>query len=348
MFCSLQNCNQPSLYLLTLHVFEGVALDHLRAVARVVILGHHLGNRFVGPEVLVHVADYVHGGHCGRAAKLPIRLFWGKVAILHAEGRDDAALYHGPVFAVIEAGHYHGSLGLSHGEDAALLNMLRQVPQHPTKLSFAHAEDAVVKAPPLLRILEHGTCVGAICAVALRGGCVDAQVVPIRCGIIWFYDPSKSFVAVFAEGEAVRGNDDEAHACQLAGVADIVRRHAAAAVHKHYRASECPEQALQRREACELASSSHSGALPALLHLYQQSGRRHVTESRLEVLGGLMGKLLRRPIGFYEMLVSDHFQGTQLPSTSKPEVFHCAFVLDVGHQIEGTHCSVGQAQYGVV
>mmetsp|Transcript_71791 Transcript_71791/g.181138 ORF Transcript_71791/g.181138 Transcript_71791/m.181138 type:complete len:292 (-) Transcript_71791:531-1406(-) len=230
---ALEDTHQAAPQLLTLHLLEAVPGEVVSAPSSVaLLLANRECHRVDGPEELICIADDVQGWNFSTAAIGCCLTCRREVAILDAEGGNNAALDHGTVAPVVEARHRHSALGLAHGEDALNTDALREPRKDPMHLSASQPEDILVQGPPLVCIMNHGFCLGIVDQLTLSIRGIEAKVVPVRSLLLRLDEASQVPMAEVTSGHAVRGNDNVPQACQLPRIAHVVVRHATAAVHE--------------------------------------------------------------------------------------------------------------------
>mmetsp|Transcript_90123 Transcript_90123/g.162540 ORF Transcript_90123/g.162540 Transcript_90123/m.162540 type:complete len:289 (+) Transcript_90123:94-960(+) len=183
---TFEDCDKTAPELLPLHLLEAVACEVVGSPTPCILLACNRQRHGVdGPKVLIGIADDVQGCYF-RVASIRACFPGGReVAILHAESRDDAPPDHRAVAPVIETCHRHGPFRLAHDVDTPNFGLQWQALQNPMHLTAPQAENVFVELLKSRRVLHHRLSGGVVCKLSFSGSLVEAQIIPVRRGLIW-------------------------------------------------------------------------------------------------------------------------------------------------------------------
>mmetsp|Transcript_2300 Transcript_2300/g.5678 ORF Transcript_2300/g.5678 Transcript_2300/m.5678 type:complete len:214 (-) Transcript_2300:148-789(-) len=190
-----------------------VAREVRVAVPRDLVLDHNLGDAVLWTEVLILRANDVERRHIDLATDLASIRRRREVAVLDAEGVDEASADHVPVPLVVEACYRHPTLRSAAEEEASRLDVLRKPRDGEMQLAATELVAPLVETAVLVRVFEDlaGTC--RVNACARRGGAVDEVPRPVVDVIVCCMQRQDIFVPQLSHGgvlrvsKPVRGND---------------------------------------------------------------------------------------------------------------------------------------------
>mmetsp|Transcript_34086 Transcript_34086/g.95865 ORF Transcript_34086/g.95865 Transcript_34086/m.95865 type:complete len:624 (-) Transcript_34086:358-2229(-) len=349
-----QHADEAGLDALADHGLVPVPRELLGPVASLVVLGHDLGHAALRPEVLVLGADDVERGDVELAPQLPRLRRRREVAVLHAEGVDEAPDDHLPVALVVEAADRHRPLRGAADEEALGLDEERQVVDDEVHLAAPELVALLVELAVVLRLLKD-----LVRLRRVRGGAggprgVDQVSGPVVDVVVGQVERQEVFVPQLAHGrvlrvrEVVRGDDEHAHIAEHAADPHVVPAAAAGAMAVNQRGPDVAEtEPLQEGEA---KTAPVGRAPPPRLQLHQASLQHRVPQLLRQRLLGLLRKAaLLGQDGVDPSPVLHAEQGPQLPDPAEPELLRgVALVVHVGLQPELDHRHLRQVEVRVV
>eukprot|EP00421_Protoceratium_reticulatum_P060469 CAMPEP_0168507964 /NCGR_PEP_ID=MMETSP0228-20121227/78142_1 /TAXON_ID=133427 /ORGANISM="Protoceratium reticulatum, Strain CCCM 535 (=CCMP 1889)" /LENGTH=329 /DNA_ID=CAMNT_0008525067 /DNA_START=119 /DNA_END=1103 /DNA_ORIENTATION=- len=195
----------------------GIAREVSVTIPCDLVLCHDLGNTILGPEVLIFRADNVHRGHFQLAADEAGLRSWSEVAILDAEGVDEAAADHLAVALVVEAGNRHAALRCASKEEAMRLDPQRQPLDDEMQLAVPELEAELVELPVAFGVPEHTVRRRGVGVLALGARGIEQVVRPVVDIVARALQRLQILVPQLAHGralrvrKAVRGDDEDPH-----------------------------------------------------------------------------------------------------------------------------------------
>mmetsp|Transcript_20868 Transcript_20868/g.46319 ORF Transcript_20868/g.46319 Transcript_20868/m.46319 type:complete len:853 (+) Transcript_20868:1248-3806(+) len=348
----LEDAHQAAAHLLLHHAGEAVPIQHPVAVASLRVRDHDLRDAVDSSKVLVLRADDVERRHVELPSQLAVLRLRSEVAVLDAEGVDEAAEDHRAVLLVVEARNGHGALRGAAHVDALHLDEVRQALNDHVKLAAAELVAPLVELPEVVGVRKDAFSLGRV--AHLPAGVravheVSCPVVDVVRGLLeglQILVPHLAHGRVLGVGEAVGNNHDDAKLGDHAADAHVVPAVPARAVAVHQGPPEAAElELLEHREA---APQPEGGAAPARGHPVEQLPLHGVLDEGVQLRLPLRGERLalhaRHPLR-----VAHRDEGAQLPDAAKPQRLRLvALVVHVGLQAELPHRRLRQEELGVV
>mmetsp|Transcript_49126 Transcript_49126/g.117069 ORF Transcript_49126/g.117069 Transcript_49126/m.117069 type:complete len:312 (-) Transcript_49126:531-1466(-) len=238
-------------------------------------------------KVLIVGADDVQRGHGQIATELCGVGIWSKVAVLNAEGVDEAAQHLPAIPLVIEARHSHGTFRGTTDEKALRANPPGQFRDDQVELILPHSVALLVEITELVWIFQHAFCFGAVGVGTFRSRCVYQVIRPVIHFITCLLQRLQVLVpllphgGVLGIGKSVWGNHQQAHPGDHPTDSEVVPAASAGAMRINNTAPQKGEP--ERVQHIQAIALPHHGTLPSSSHTEQDIFPLGITQQVVQV-----------------------------------------------------------------